>query len=202
MLLQLAYSWCHDKALAEDLVQDAIEKAFKNINRIKHSKALKAWFIQIMLNCWRDILRKKQELQNIDDLIFSDSSDIDENPALYESVTPEQSLSTQQTRMAVKQAISHLPMKYRTVLTLVDIYGASYTEVAEIIDAPLGTVMSRICRARQELLKSLSSDELNPRDVSPSDVNLSKVNPRKVNPRKEKQTVVSIRNNSVFRGEE
>lgn len=177
LLLQLAYSWCHDQALAEDLVQDATEKALKNISRIKHSKAIKAWFIQIMLNCWRDLLRKKQEHQNIDDLIFNDSADIDENQNLYESLTPEQSLSSQQTQTAVKYAISRLPIKYRTVLTLVDIYGASYAEVSEIMDAPMGTIMSRLSRARQELLKYLSTNEAN-------------------------QTVVSIRNTTVLRGEE
>lgn len=177
LLLQLAYSWCHDQALAEDLVQDATEKALKNINRIKHSKAIKAWFIQIMLNCWRDLLRKKQEHQNIDDLIFNDSADIDENQNLYESLTPEQSLSSQQTQTAVKYAISRLPIKYRTVLTLVDIYGASYAEVSEIMDAPMGTIMSRLSRARQELLKYLSTNEAN-------------------------QTVVPIRNTTVLRGEE
>lgn len=177
LLLQLSYSWCHDQALAEDLVQDATEKALKNISRIKHSKAIKAWFIQIMLNCWRDLLRKKQEHQNIDDLIFNDSADIDENQNLYESLTPEQSLSSQQTQTAVKYAISRLPIKYRTVLTLVDIYGASYAEVSEIMDAPMGTIMSRLSRARQELLKYLSTNEAN-------------------------QTVVSIRNTTVLRGEE
>jgi len=178
LLLQLAYSWCHDKALAEDLVQDATEKALKNIGRIKHTRAIKAWFIQIMLNCWRDILRKKQDLQNIDDLIFSDSADIAEQHNLYESLTPEQSLSTQQTQTAVKHAISRLPIKYRTVLTLVDIYGASYSEVAEIIDTPMGTVMSRVSRARHELLKYLSTNK------------------------EQRRTVVSIHNATVFRGEE
>lgn len=177
LLLQLAYSWCHDKAMAEDLVQDATEKALKNINRIKHSNALKAWFIQIMLNCWRDFLRKKQEHQNIDELIFNDSADIDESHQLYESVTPEQSLSTQQTQIVVREAISRLSIKFRTVLTLVDVYGASYSEVAEIIDVPVGTVMSRISRAREQLLKYLSSNA-------------------------ENGTVVSIRNNTVLRGEE
>lgn len=177
LLLNLAYSWCHDKAMAEDLLQDATVKALKNISSIKHTKAIKAWFIQIMLNCWRDILRKKQEHQNIDDLIFNDAADLNPNQALYENLTPEESLSATQTQEVVRSAISRLPIKYRTVVTLVDIYGATYLEVAEIIEAPLGTVMSRLSRARQELVKSLSNIESN-------------------------QTVVPLHNNSVLRGEQ
>ena len=92
LLLNLAYSWCHSRSLAEDLVQDATEKSLKNISRIKDSKAIKAWFIQIMLNCWRDQLRKKQEHQNIDDLIYSDSADINTNQNLHESTTPADSI--------------------------------------------------------------------------------------------------------------
>jgi len=166
LLLQLTYSWCHDKSLAEDLVQDATEKALKNINRMKHSDAVKAWFITIMLNCWRDMLRKKQEFQNIDDLILNDSIIHEDSSKLSESLTPEKEISREQTQVAVKEAVSRLPIKYRTVLTLVDIYGASYSEVAQIIDVPIGTVMSRINRARQALRKYLL-DESNTNTVIP-----------------------------------
>lgn len=178
LLLQLAYSWCHDQALAEDLVQDATEKAFKNISRIKHTLALKAWFIQIMLNCWRDTLRKKQDHQNIDDLIFSDSTAINESHYLDENPSPEQRLSAQQSQTEVQSAMSRLPIKYRTVLTLVDIYGTTYSEVAHIVGVPVGTIMSRISRARQELLKNLSTND--PQQLK----------------------VVSIHNKTVVRGEE
>jgi len=177
LLLQLAYSWCHDKSLAEDLVQDATEKALKNISRMKHSDAVKAWFITIMLNCWRDMLRKKQEFQNIDDLILNDSIVQEDSRKLSESLTPEKEISREQTQVAVKEAVSRLPIKYRTVLTLVDIYGASYSEVAQIIDVPIGTVMSRINRARQALRKYLLAE---------SNTN----------------TVIPLRNKAVLRGEQ
>ncbi|MBN4080230.1 RNA polymerase sigma factor [Beggiatoa alba] len=157
LLLQLAYSWCHDKSLAEDLVQDATEKALKNSN-LKNIKAIKAWFIQILLNCWRDTLRKKQEQQNIDDLICAERSDLIDEPNLFESLTPESVLSRDQTRKKVMCALSYLPIKHRTIITLIDIYGCSYREVAQIIDSPVGTVMSGISRARQEFIKYLSAD--------------------------------------------
>jgi len=156
LLLKLAYSWCHDRTLAEDLLQDATEKALKSISRIKNSKAIKAWFIQIMLNCWRDSLRKKQQHQDIDELILSESNDKYDLSHFHETTTPEDNLSQSQTQLRVKNAISCLPVKYRTVLTLVDIYGASYSEVSQIVEVPMGTVMSRISRARDELRKKLS----------------------------------------------
>ena len=156
LLLQLAYSWCHDRVLAEDLLQDALVKALKNISKVKHSKAIKAWFIQIMLNCWRDMLRKKQDLRDIDELVSDDSNSLDNDSHLYEKLTPEESLYQKELQLNVKKALSRLSVKYRTVLTLVDIYGASYTEVSVIIDAPIGTVMSRVSRAREDLRKYLT----------------------------------------------
>lgn len=177
LLLQLAYSWCHDKTLAEDIVQDAIVKALKNISKMKHHRAIKAWFIQIMLNCWRDQLRKKQEFQNIDDLILNESTELEVLDHVSDSNNPEECLSQSQRQNSVKNAISRLPIKYRTVVTLVDIYGASYSEVAQIIDVPIGTVMSRISRARQAVYEKLIIDL-------------------------DSDRVIPIRNHTVVRGDE
>jgi len=177
LLLQLAYSWSHNRAQAEDLVQDATEKALKNIGSLKNTKAIKAWFIQIMLNCWRDILRKKQDIQNIDDLILDEKENLAEQSHLCETITPEHYASKNQIQTMVQYAIGRLPIKYRTVLTLIDIHGDSYSEVAQIVGIPIGTVMSRVSRARQELIKILATNTNG-------------------------NTVVSIHNNTVSRGDE
>jgi len=159
LLINIAYSWCHERTQAEDLVQDAIEKALKNISKLNDIKQLKAWFIKIMLNCWRDKLRKKHDLQNFDDLIVGEENYSHQNVNLYESSTPESLLSQQQTKLIVQTAISQLPVKHKTVLSLIDIYGVSYSEVSTILDIPIGTVMSRISRARNDLLQRLSVKE-------------------------------------------
>lgn len=155
LLVRLAYSWCHDKHLAEDIVQDATEKSLKKIHQLDDIKAVKAWFVKIMLNCLRDDLRKQRALENFDEVIISESAQ-ENDLHLFEKKTPEDLLSNRQTKIAVQSAISRLPLKYKTVITLIDIYGVSYSEVSTILDIPIGTVMSRLSRARSELVKRLS----------------------------------------------
>lgn len=155
LLVRLAYSWCHDKYHAEDIVQDATEKSLKKINQLDDIKAIKAWFVKIMLNCWRDDLRKQRDQQNFDDLIIGEATH-ESDTRLYENTTPENLLSNRQTKIAVQSAISKLPVKHKTVVTLIDIYGVSYSDVSTILEIPIGTVMSRLSRARNELVKRLS----------------------------------------------
>ena len=156
LLIQLAYSWCHDRSQAEDLVQDATEKSLRKINQLDDIKKLKSWFIKVMLNCWRDNLRKQIDQCDFDDLIIGETISIYDNNKFYNDSTPESILDNQQLKKSVQYAISQLPLKHKTVVTLIDIYGVNYSEVSLILDIPIGTVMSRLSRARTALLKSLS----------------------------------------------
>ncbi|RMG30669.1 MAG: RNA polymerase sigma factor [Gammaproteobacteria bacterium] len=138
-LFRIAYSWCHDAALADDLVQETLEKALKKSGQLKDPRALNTWLFTILNNCWRDHFRRQRETVDIDDLAFSHSH------------TPEEEGHRHQLIGRVHAAIESLPLNQRQVLTLVDLEGCSYIEVAEILDIPIGTVMSRLCRARRAL---------------------------------------------------
>jgi len=142
-LYRLAYSWCHAPELADDLTQEALSKALKQGGQLKDLDAMDSWLFRILSNCWHDHLRAKRETQ-----LF------DEERHLHR-MTPELINLRQQDIDSVREAVSRLPDGQRQVITLVDIEGCRYAEVAEILDLPIGTVMSRLCRARRTLKEQL-----------------------------------------------
>ncbi|WP_455234473.1 RNA polymerase sigma factor [Thiogranum longum] len=147
-LYRIAYSWCHNPALADDLVQDTLAKALKNSAQLRDQKTIKAWLYRILSNCWRDHFRRSRDTVDIDDVV------------LVEGETPDVQHDRQQIINRVRKAISYLPMGQRQVITLVDLEGCSYIEVAQILDVPIGTVMSRLSRARRALKERLLEAEL------------------------------------------
>jgi len=144
LLYQIAYSWCHNPALADDLVQEAMVKALRKANQLKNTDAVKGWLSKILANCWYDHLRKTREMVNIDNIPYEDYA--------YETDTNERQDIVDRVRAMIEQ----LPVGQRQVITLVDLAGFSYAEISEILGIPIGTVMSRICRARNSLKKALS----------------------------------------------
>lgn len=149
-LYRTAYAWCHDAHLADDLVQEAIVNALKHGSQLRQFEALDSWLFSILANCWKSYLRSRKEHEEFDEENFRTELD------------PEQIASRDQTVTRVQQAIARLPLGQRQVLTLVDLEGFSYAEVAEILEIPIGTVMSRLCRARQALRELLISSESAP----------------------------------------
>jgi len=148
-LYRLAYSWCHDAALADDLVQETLYKALKKSGQLRDMAVLEGWLFRILANCWRDHLRQRRSTVDIDDI-----DDLEEMP-FENRPTPEDLHGEQQLVARVRSAVERLPLGQRQVLTLVDLEECSYSETAEILDIPVGTVMSRICRARQALKQQL-----------------------------------------------
>lgn len=148
-LYRLAYSWCHERSLAEDLVQDTLIRAMERASQLRDPERLPAWLAAILVNCWRDHLRR---LRPTDDI-----ADMDESLFADEDRTPERDAECSQIVVRVRREIATLPLGQRQVLTLVDLEEYSYAEVASILDIPVGTVMSRLCRARQALKARLSA---------------------------------------------
>ncbi len=144
-LFRMVYAWSHDPDVADDVVQEAMIKAIDKVDSLKDIKALDGWVFRILHNCFYDHLRKQREQVDIDDVVLVDDE------------TPEQLNDRDEMLTGVRQAISQLPVKYREVVTLVDIESFSYAEVAEIIGVPIGTVMSRLNRARQKLKTALEA---------------------------------------------
>lgn len=135
-LYRVAYSWCNDASLADDIVNETLYKAIKNHSSLRDKSRLNSWLFKILGNCWHDHLRQLKPNDDIEDIVFTDNE------------TPELLLQQQEIIVQVRKAISLLPMGQRQAITLVDIEGFSYEEVAIILDIPVGTVMSRISRGR------------------------------------------------------
>lgn len=144
LLYRIAYSWCHDPSLADDLAQEALLKALRNAKQLKNTDAIKGWLGKILANCWYDHLRRRKDTVDLDNIPYEeDVHAIDSN-------------ERQDIIDRVRAMIALLPIGQRQVITLVDLAGFSYAEIAGILDIPIGTVMSRICRARKTLKTSLA----------------------------------------------
>ncbi len=142
-LYRVAYSWCNDELLADDLTNETLYKAFQKLNKLRDKSSINSWLFKILANCWYDHLRKIKPSESIDDIVFVDHE------------TPDQLLQQQEIILHVRKAVGLLPMGQRQVITLIDLEGFSYEEVAAILSIPIGTVMSRLSRARLSLKESL-----------------------------------------------
>lgn len=147
-LYRMAYAWTNNADIADEVVQETMIKAMHNVDKVKDFDALDSWLFRVLSNCFIDFCRKQKEEIDID------------NIQLIDTDTPESVHSQNEMLNAIRIAISNLPFKHRQVITLVDIENFSYAEVAEIIDAPIGTIMSRLNRARQSLRKTLEETSL------------------------------------------
>ncbi|RMG31391.1 MAG: RNA polymerase sigma factor [Gammaproteobacteria bacterium] len=142
-LYRIAYSWCGDRMVADDLVQESLERALRHHSELRDPERLDAWLHSILHNCWRQHLRRRRPDVALDEALLDLQQDVIGQVARLERIH------------AMRRAILDLPVLQREVVTLVDLEGFSYAEVAEILDIPIGTVMSRLNRARQGLCRRL-----------------------------------------------
>ena len=142
-LYRVAFSWCHDPDLSSDLVQECMQKAINKSAQLNKEKALDGWLFAILINCWRDYCRKQKDNVSFDEeqYINTDNGDLDNERMMVVN--------------QVRSAIAKLSKDQREVLSLVDLEGMSYSEVSKLLDIPMGTVMSRLCRARNQLKEFL-----------------------------------------------
>lgn len=145
-LYRLAYAWSRNAAIADDVVQETLSKALCKSSQLRDLESLHSWLISILANCWRDHFRGNRETEDVDD--------IDERHLMNET-TPEHDCQRSQIVQRVRKVVAELPAGQRQVLTLVDLEDCSYAEVASILKIPIGTVMSRLSRARLALKESL-----------------------------------------------
>ena len=160
-LYSAAMRMTRNAADAEDLVQETYLKAFNAYERFETGTNLKAWMYRILTNSYINAYRKKQRRP--------DESDIDDIEDLYlyrrlggaESAVLSRSAEDELLEMfgedEVKLALEDLPEHYRMPILLADVEGFAYKENAEILDVPIGTVMSRLHRGRKQLQKRLYS---------------------------------------------
>lgn len=156
-LYNMAYRLTRNAEDAEDLVQETFFKAYKHFDKFQAGTNLKAWLFRIMKNSFINTYRKKQSQppqSAFSDIEESFENLVDQDPG-RRIKDPEQEILDTVLDEDVQQAIDALNEDYRIVILLVDLEGFTYKEAAEILDVPVGTVMSRLYRGRRMLEKVL-----------------------------------------------
>ncbi|MCB1829756.1 MAG: RNA polymerase sigma factor [Chromatiaceae bacterium] len=154
-LYRIAWSWCHDSYQADDLVQETLVRALAKVGNLREENRLQVWLTQILANLYRDHHRRIQP----DTGLESDNLPADDDP--------ENAADRSQLLVRTRQAIELLDDSQRQVLTLVDIAEFSYAETASILNVPVGTVMSRLSRARTRMREILAQQGIGHTDVIP-----------------------------------
>lgn len=154
-LFRLAYARVGNNLDAEDIVQETYLKAFRAFGTFKGKTSIKNWLSQILINTVRDHFRKNQkELPTID----LDTA-IEELPSEPMVSGPEETICENEIDPMLTRALKSIPDEFVTALLLREIHEASYKEIAQILDIPEGTVMSRLHRARTLLRTYLLSKD-------------------------------------------
>ncbi|MEM6793095.1 MAG: sigma-70 family RNA polymerase sigma factor [Acidobacteriota bacterium] len=156
-LYNMAYRLTRNAEDAQDLVQETYLKAYKYYDKFQKGTNLKAWLFRIMKNTFINGYRKRQNQPR--QSAFSDIEDSFESmvsdQATEKIKDPEQTFLDQVMDEDVQRALDSLREDYRLVILLVDLEDFSYKEAAEILEVPVGTVMSRLYRGRRQLEKTL-----------------------------------------------
>ena len=143
-LRRFAYSLTCDRDAADDLTQSALERALTKASAWDSSRPLKFWVFRIARNLWLDQLRAEKVRGNTEDIDDEGVDIADDRLA---------AMHTTQELREVTDKMRELPEDQRAVLALVAVEGYSYKEAAELLDIPVGTVMSRLSRARKSLIE-------------------------------------------------
>ena len=138
-------------AEAEDVVQDACVRALRYFSSLRDDDA-RAWFFTIVRNTWYSRIARHAKVTSM----ASVNTDGESTPD--DALDPERRLLQQTTVVRVREALAQLPVDFREVIVLREIEGMSYKEIASVVQVPIGTVMSRLARARERLLTLLKSE--------------------------------------------
>src|SRR5689334_4984577 len=158
-LYSAAMRMTRNAADAEDLVQETYLRAYRGFGGFTEGTNLRAWLYRILTNAFINTYRSRQrrpaesDLADVEDMyLYKRISTLD---TLHASRSAEDQLIDLLTDDEVKQALEQLPENFRLPVLLADVEGFSYKEIAEMLDIPIGTVMSRLHRGRKAMQKSL-----------------------------------------------
>lgn len=140
-----------DRADAEDLVQETYAKALKGFASFAEGTNLRAWMFRILRNAFLNS-RAGLETQNVG---YLDDEQIESERGIAGEMTPELILLRAESEKAVFAALESLPFAHREIILLCDVEEMSYREMAQVLNVPAGTIMSRLSRARASLRRAL-----------------------------------------------
>lgn len=154
-LFNTALRILNDEELAADATQDAFLSAFRSINTYRGG-SFKAWLMRTVINACYDELRRKKRRPTTPLEPDVDGDEMDTPRWLADpALTPEGQLEADELEHAIQHCLDNLPLEFRTVVVMADLQGLDYSEVAVATRSPLGTIKSRLARARLRLRECL-----------------------------------------------
>ena len=155
LLYRVALRLTRSTQEAEDLCQEVVLSAWRGRDGFTPGTSMRAWLLKILNNQFIDVKRKSVRRQRHDLEVSATADEPLQGEYKRELLSPEDTWLEQMLDDEVLAALDELPEEHRLVVTLCDIEGLSYREIAETIERPVGTVMSRLHRARKQLQTSL-----------------------------------------------
>jgi len=150
-VMKLVMRYVRDQAEAEDIAQEAFIKAYRALPSFRGESAFYTWLYRIAINTAKNSLMSGRKRLVDYDLDLQDPDDYTGQVLLKHGDTPERMLLTDEIRQTVQEAMSSLPDDLRQAIMLRELDGLSYEEIAEVMECPVGTVRSRIFRAREAI---------------------------------------------------
>lgn len=148
---KLIARYVRDRAEIEDVTQEAFIKAYRAIAGFRGESAFYTWLYRIAVNTAKNYLDSQGRRPPNSDMEVEGAELSDSGESLRDQATPERSLLTDEIAATVNRVIDALPEDLRMAITLREIEGLSYEEIAQVMDCPIGTVRSRIFRAREAI---------------------------------------------------
>jgi len=154
-LAKLVSRYIYDSAEVEDVCQEALIKAYRAIGNFRGESAFYTWLYRIAVNTAKNYLISQGRRPPKSDIDAEDAVQIEAGAAMRETGTPEANALTRELAETVTRAVDNLPEDLKMAITLREIEGLSYDEIAEVMACPIGTVRSRIFRARDAIDREL-----------------------------------------------
>lgn len=150
-IIQLVNRYVKDPSEAQDVAQEAFIKAYRALGNFRGESAFYTWLYRIAINTAKNYLVSRARRNSDAQVDIHDAEQIENAPQLQGIETPERHLFNQEIVETIKAAIESLPEEMRIAIMLREFEGMSYEEIAEAMDCPVGTVRSRIFRAREAI---------------------------------------------------
>ncbi len=155
-VINLVTRYVHDPHIAMDVSQESFIKAYRGLKNFRGDSAFYTWLYRISINTAKNYLVSKNRRMPDDDIDAQEAEQYDGGGKLREISTPEREALTEEIQATVQNAIEALPDDLRIAITLRELEGLSYEEISETMDCPIGTVRSRIFRARESIESELA----------------------------------------------
>ena len=155
-VINLVMRYVHDPHIAMDISQESFIKAYRGLKNFRGDSAFYTWLYRISINTAKNHLVSRSRRMPDDDIDAQEAEQYEGGGKLREMSTPENEMMTQEIHSTITTAIEALPDDLRIAITLRELEGLSYEEISDAMDCPIGTVRSRIFRARDSIEKELA----------------------------------------------